>query len=414
MTGAGVASFSPAHAADVLAAARVWTGVRHADVPADELYRCWYAAPAAVAAWDPWWPPLGRLLRAGHAGSRSWTGPVRVARVGLAGTVVTRSASGDVRAHCRGDYVGTLGAGRDPVAGLDVRVLRRGGAHQVDGWWRTWGGGWSSTPGPRLSRLYLAPRTDSVVELVALLTRWLVDLERPWMLKCVAEPDLLGRPDAVVVYLPDDERESLWAAVARDVAGSTRPVRVPLTAPLGPGVGWAHEPGNGTSFGETRCRLLAAALSAWEATGAGPAVEADPDLLLEHVAGQLRHHGVDPAAPHARTEGSGLPEDASPGAGGGTRLAGDAARTSGDATRSADAAGTSGGGTRSGDAAGTSGGRTRSGDAAGTSGDAAGTSGDAAGTSGDAAGTSEDAARTSEDAARTSEGAGPHRQKEES
>lgn len=301
MTITVLTSFRPEHAEDVLAATRWWPQVRRSTAPDEELYRSWYAAPGTVEDWDPWWPPLGRLLRAAHAGGRRWSEPVPVLTTGLAGVVLTRDAGG-ARAHGRGDHVVADDGprGREPRVGERVRVLRRGGAHQAEGWWRSWGDGWSHATRQPYRRLYLAPRTSTVVDLVAGLTAVLIDLGRPWLLKCVAEPALLGRADAVVVYLPDADLPAAGRRVVAEVAALTRPVRVPFTAPLAPGISWAEDPGDGMSFGETVCRLLAGAFTAWESEGRGPVGEAEPPRLLETVADHLDRHGLDPAAPHRR------------------------------------------------------------------------------------------------------------------
>ena len=293
-------SWSTEHAAQIWAAAEVWGRRDRSADPAAELYRLWYAAHPGDPGWHPWWPPVPRVLRAAHSGARSWSDPTAVVAVGLAGTIVTRDAAGVPRAHSRGDYVTATHddepgqePGHEPSVGATVRTLARGGAHVADGWWRTWGSGWrpSSTTTPTgISRIYLAPRTDRLTTLVRRLTAALADQGAPWQVKAGADPVTLSRADGVVVYLPDDARPTLGEVLVSLAGGLVADRRPPLTCSLAPGIAWAHDPGNGDSFGQTRCAVMAEALTSC-GTGEDPVAAA---------AAAFRRHGLDPARPHLR------------------------------------------------------------------------------------------------------------------
>lgn len=294
------ASWSTEHAAQLWAAAEAWGRRDPGADPATELYRWWYAADASDPSWHPWWPPVPRVLRAAHAGTRCWTEPTPVVAVGLAGTIVTRDAAGVARAHSRGDYATVTVShergdepGHEPTVGTTVRTIARGGAHVADGWWRTWGGGWrpSSTTTPTgISRIYLAPRTDRLTTLVRRLTAALVDQPAPWQVKAGADPMTLSRADGVVVYLPDAARATTGDVLISLAGGLVADRHPPLTCALAPGISWAHDPGNGDSFGQTRCTVVAEALLT-----CGPG-----DDPVASVDAAFRRHGLDPAAPHRR------------------------------------------------------------------------------------------------------------------
>lgn len=330
-------AFSPAHHADILAAAGVAAAVSAAvsaratgpgvagraaepddGIPdlATELYGRWYVAPSSPVRRAPEPSPAGSLpvgavLRAVHPDAETWD-PATVVQVGAAGTIAVRLDvrvdGGGVRALARGDHVPADPArlGRPAEVGDRVLVRRRAGGLVEEGFWRTWGARWSHARMPAdLTRIYLAPRAGVAPRLVPALVRALEPLDAPWLVKAGALPGVLARPDGVVVYLPDQ--------VAGLADGSARPVvgRVldaarglvagpspRLTAPLADGVGWSQDPGDGSSFGQHVCRVVASALEP-VAGGLVPADESKVILRLAESA--FRAAGLDPAAPHLVT-----------------------------------------------------------------------------------------------------------------
>jgi hypothetical protein len=229
----------------LLAAAAIADGVRGERglvLPA-ELYRRWFnpvLGPGASTG-----RPLAGVYRSAHAGSAH-----RIERDGLA--VVDRN-----------DVVGR------------------------DGWWRTWNDRWLPTRSRAAGvRLLLSPRPERAGDLVRVITSRLRGAPVPWLLAVSTHPARLGRPAAATLYVQHS------AQLPLDLLQELRPllqdVTPPLTLPIVPGAGLAQTPGNGMSFGEHRCHLVALALRT-------AAARRDP---LAAIADVFRMHSVDPAHPY--------------------------------------------------------------------------------------------------------------------
>lgn len=148
----------------------------------------------------------------------------------------------------------------------------------------------SSTP---TVRVYWNVAPAGAAALVGELTKRLNAAGIPFRFKTPSDPARFLRFDTGVLYLPAG---SLDVAL-RQVDGVHRAVREHLRAPLsafvkalGRGLGMAHDPGDGTSFGVHRCTLLAGALLA-EPTQAATSDEA----RVRAAADVLRGRGYDPA-----------------------------------------------------------------------------------------------------------------------
>lgn len=276
------------------AAHHVMTSMADADDVATALYEHWWAAPRAGGTTPGRWdPPLGWALRAAHAGGLEWSpDPRPVLAVGGYGAAVLADPPRR-RALGRGDYLTVgPGAGRAPAVGTLLRVTRRRGGHGDHGWWRTWGDGWSPTGLPSgLTRLYLAPRRVEVARLVHEITHVIPRVTDRWSLKVATDPAALDRADAVVLYLPDADREEAVGALREGCVEHLRNASPPFTRVLAPGLSWSEDPGDGRSFGEVRCRWLAEAY--WRA-------DARCSAFTDVVAEVFDEHGVDHLAPHLR------------------------------------------------------------------------------------------------------------------
>lgn len=310
------------HQADLVraveVAARTLGGVAERLPAADlarVLYTDWYAAAVPTtgpvgavtsAVADRPGLPLAAVLRAVHPDAEQWQAAV-VLRSALRGTVLVRLADG-IRALARGDVAPTadrhLGAILEPGDPVLVRV-RTGGLVE-DGWWRTWGGGCAAghPPAAQLTRIYLAPQPESIHVLLPGVLRILRDLGSPWLVKVGAHRTMLARPDGVVVYLPDPvaglatgTSGPVVQRLADAAAGLVRDARPALTAPVAPGISWVQDPGDGSSFGETVCRVLARPLLA---AHPAPDLVAAPQRLLPLLQHALSGAGIDPRAPHLR------------------------------------------------------------------------------------------------------------------
>jgi len=329
-----VSPWSPADAAALRAARDV---LRDAgDDLASVLYRSWYAAPRhdehdrehgdghgdghgdehggehcgehddepavdRVAARDL--PPLAGVLRAAHDACDRWD-EGRVVGTGRGGVVVVVCADEPPRAVLPGDHVHRAPDRRGvaPEVGDVLLVRRRADVPTDDGWWHTWGAGFDLAHRPdEVTRLYLAVRPDRVAQAVRTVTRCLAAGSERWSMKVVARREDLLRPDAVVVYvaapLAEVVASPLAASLVEGTSGLLRAATPPLTRPLAPGVAAAEDPGDGRSFGERVCALVAAA-----ATGEG----GDPTDWLTAVADMFVRAGLSPSAPYLRPAGGGL------------------------------------------------------------------------------------------------------------
>jgi hypothetical protein len=213
-------------------------------VLASELYRRWFNPVVGPGA--PSGRPLAGLYRAAHAGSAS-----RVTRDGV--VVIDRH-----------DVVGR------------------------DGWWRTWNDTWLPTRSrTEAVRVLLAPRPELLGEFVRTVTGALRATRTPWLLACTTDPTRTARLSAATLYVQNS------AALPDELTAQLRPllreVTPPLSLPLVAGAGLAQAPGNGMSFGEHRCHLVALALRTAEA-------RQDPLASVAHV---FRQHRVDPARPYS-------------------------------------------------------------------------------------------------------------------
>lgn len=176
-----------------------------------------------------------------------------------------------------------------------LRITRRRGGHEEQGWWRTWGDAWQQDETPRdLSRVYLAPRRVELARLVHEITRVVPRVTDQWALKVATDPVALDRADAVVLYLPDRCREDVFEVLHSACVEHVRNATPPFTEVLAPGIAWSEDPGDGRSFGEVRCAWLAEAY--WRA-------DARCAAFSDVVAEVFDEHGVDQHAPHLRAIG---------------------------------------------------------------------------------------------------------------
>lgn len=279
---------------------------------ADELYAKWYARPVVARpttdetvgsvgthAASTGGPPLAGALRAAHPGAARWSPATVRSADPRGGLVVQLEGTGPHRVVLPGDVTHADPVGRGgllPQPGDEVLVSHRHGALTLSGWWRTWSADWSLASPPRLlTRIYLCTSRQHQVRAVGAVLRLLGETGATWLLKTAVHPALQDRPDRTVVYVPDASAPDLLSALGPTVGHLLDPHRPPLTAGAGTGIGWAQDDGEGPSFGESRCALLARAL-------AGPAD--DPDHLVDRAVAVLARAGLDPSRPHLRARGA--------------------------------------------------------------------------------------------------------------
>jgi class II lanthipeptide synthase len=112
----------------------------------------------------------------------------------------------------------------------------------------------------RLIRLYWNLSAEGAARFVHETTSVFNAAGLPFRLKVLNDPGRFTRCDAAVVYLYKSDFPGAARQVKRvytDVDGYLKPLTPVFTRTLAPGLGFAEDPGEGESFGEHRCRLLA-------------------------------------------------------------------------------------------------------------------------------------------------------------
>jgi hypothetical protein len=272
-------------------------GLEASSAVSDWLYQNWYLnvrpAERRSGAPLPAEVDLVAALEAAHAGS------IRFEPGWVADRV---SSSGRVEA-ARGRHRRVVGAGQyvdvdrpvgQPEPGDRLRVVT--GLTSIEGgFWilRTW----SYLEGGEqpLTRLYVNARLPGAPSAVALLTEALLDTKEPFALKVCLQLSDIQRADSLVVYVPRDRyaavRDAIAAAVAElGAAGLLAPEIPRLTAPLCAGVAAADGEGAGSSYGQTRCAILAEALL--------DAHSADAEAIEDRTIAAFEAAGLDPSRPY--------------------------------------------------------------------------------------------------------------------
>ena len=132
--------------------------------------------------------------------------------------------------------------------------------------------------------------------LVSMLARCLNVAAIPFRLKVPTSPWAYTRADAGVLYLPTNRYPAALDAVRTVHAAVQDHLRddVPLfTKRLARGLGLAEDPGNGLSYGQHRCRLVARGLWAAHQTG-----KQGPEDQLRAIVSAFRAEGLDPKHPY--------------------------------------------------------------------------------------------------------------------
>lgn len=283
---------------DLLAAARVarpFLDGRSRPLGAEqlalELYTHWFTMsghglrPAALA--EP--PTLIARLRHAHAGTLRFEDGWRVVASPEQGTIVAERRGEQVML-APPDFVNLDRPAAPARIGDTVAVTaRRDEIDLENGWWMTDGRNGPAPPTPMV-RLYWNCPPRSAPELVAGLTAVLEGEGVPYTMKCPVDAALFGRVDAVVVYVTPAVYEStkpelreLHARLADSLDGPTPP----LTLRLARGVAAAEDPGDGQSYGQSRCAAVADALT----TAHRRSTAADDQLVAAMLDG-LAVHGI--------------------------------------------------------------------------------------------------------------------------
>jgi hypothetical protein len=267
---------------------------------ADRLYNDWFLGRP-----EPELPPPGPpepvevepadALRASHADTGCWSEGWTVERISNRGRILAER-DGMRRLLDRVDFI-PLGRPCLPprVGDLVAITLRRDQMDEDGAYWFTVGGGWKAAEAPAGTvRLYWNVSIRCAPRLVDGLTRRLGGSVTGYALKVFLAG--VTRADSVVLYLlPEDiapARKSVLEVVA-ELAGDLREPTPPLTLRLAPGLALAEDPGNGQSFGQNRCGLVAEALAEESSRG-----RLTPESAVERIIERFRAAGLDPDRPY--------------------------------------------------------------------------------------------------------------------
>lgn len=109
-------------------------------------------------------------------------------------------------------------------------------------------------------RIYFNTNFDGALVLVREITRVFNHYKLPFLFKCLNHPDLFNRTDSAVLYLSKSDFQ-FGSNLLRMILPKVQPflkTEVPLfTWMIVPGVSFSEDPGNGQSFGMSRCNMLA-------------------------------------------------------------------------------------------------------------------------------------------------------------
>ncbi len=147
-----------------------------------------------------------------------------------------------------------------------------------------------------LLRLYWNVRANGVLDLVRQLTRSFNRFQIPYRLKCLNSPAAYERADAAVLYFNARYfrlASELLADVHRELEEYLEPNTPLFSKTLADGLGLAEEPGNGESFGQQRCRILAEGIC--KAFERSPLTE---EQFFEVVASQFESEGLSLDSPY--------------------------------------------------------------------------------------------------------------------
>jgi|GEM_PF-2314260 len=115
----------------------------------------------------------------------------------------------------------------------------------------------------QIIRFYFHVGADSAAQLAATIVSGVNELGVPFFFKILNDSEQFGRADAAVLYVNHQFQKDIvqfleesWPKLNPMLEHGTPA----FTLELAPGIGLAEDPGNGESFGEHRCHILASAL----------------------------------------------------------------------------------------------------------------------------------------------------------
>lgn len=264
------------------------------------LYLNWYSVADSIndSATSSGKHDLTSSLRAAAASASSWEHGWVVLKTESRGRCLAGRA-GVTRFFEPADYANVSRPAAPVAPGDAVAILNRvDWVDPASKFWTTQ----SLTGGPSfpLVRIYISVGHDQVGFVLRPLLQMLDHTHVKYSLKCPSRATDYARVDALVVYL----EHAAWPRcrrivekLARQLSPHLRRSVPPFTLPLSRGVAFAEDEPGAQSFGQARCRALAAGVIAVLAGSPLPRAEA-----LSRLSESLCNHGVDPLRPWLSTK----------------------------------------------------------------------------------------------------------------
>ena len=146
-----------------------------------------------------------------------------------------------------------------------------------------------------MTRFYWHLTAQAAAPWIAELTRRFNAATVPFEAKVLSDPATYWRADAGVLYVDDAWREEAFALLPdlhQAVSARLRGTTPMFTRRLARGLAMAEDPGDGRSFGQHRCQLVAQALQQAHRDGSDT-----PRARLRAVVQGFARNGIDPARP---------------------------------------------------------------------------------------------------------------------
>jgi hypothetical protein len=246
--------------------------------------------PPATAMVDE---ALAAELSAANASRDHWEDGWSITQIHSSGEITVQRGNA-TRNVWPGQFLSKDGPGMPPRTGTHVSLFYpRESTSLQPGFYYCFGETPEDTAGGfGVARAYWNVTAEGAPRLVGLLSERLNRFQVPFRLKCATLRGEYGRTDVAVLYLVKRLFPFL-GEVVRDVYPELRPFLgedVPLFARrFAAGVGIAEDPGNGESFGQHRCRVLAE--TCWSGFLRG---DQRPESLLAEFRQRLAAAGTDP------------------------------------------------------------------------------------------------------------------------
>lgn len=236
------------------------------------------------------------VLSAANTTRERWEAGWRIAQFAPNGSVWAQKG-GIMQTFAPGRYTTMQGA--TPFAGAPVNVhLAKESRDLQPGFYHVFGETPLDDASQNLTRIYFHIEEAGAPLLVGAITSTLNRFRVPFRMKTLSYRGLFTRADAGVLFFPKRRFPIVAELIPRirdAVRGHLRP-RVPLmTKKLVDGIAVAEDPGNGDSFGTSRCRLIAQAI--WDAYTRG---QQSDEARVQELDMQFARNGLALAKPYLR------------------------------------------------------------------------------------------------------------------